>query len=443
MSTHNTTGDRNEQAATTQTSLAAPAARPITGRDVRYATGVALFAWIFSVYDYILFGTLLPEIAKDFGWSSATSTQIATYVSLGTFVVAMGVGPMVDRIGRRRGLIITTVGAALSSGLTGLTPVSVGTGITLGAVWLVLVRAFSGLGYSEQAVNSTYLNELYAAAESNGQSRQKGLMYGLVQAGWPLGVLFAAAMTAVLLPSTGWRGVFLVATFPAVVITLLGKGLRETPQFLELRAGRATAEKGPTLSQLFRSGQRRHTVVLAVAFLLNWVGVQVFAVLGTTVLTEAKGITFTNSLVVLIASNAAAFLGYLTFGAVGDRLGRRRSVIVGWICAALSFTVMLYGASGYLAVLLSYSVGLFFLIGPYAAMLFYISESYRTSLRGTATAFVNAMGPVGAVCGAALFSGLLSAGVPITHSAAICGALAIGLSGVVLLGTHRIHAESD
>jgi MFS family permease len=137
----------------------------------------------------------------------------------------------VDRIGRRSGLIFTTVGAALSSGLTAISP---------WAWWLVVVRFISGLGYSEQAVNSTYLNEMYAAAEQGGERvKSKGLTYSFIQGGWPVGVLFAAAMTAALLPVTGWREIFAIATFPAIVIAILGRRLKETPQFLRMKEVRA------------------------------------------------------------------------------------------------------------------------------------------------------------------------------------------------------------
>jgi MFS transporter, putative metabolite:H+ symporter len=50
-----------------------------------------------------------------------------------------------------------------------------------------------------------------------------------VQGGWPVGVLFAALMSSILLPLVGWRGVFLVATFPAIVIAILGRRLKESP----------------------------------------------------------------------------------------------------------------------------------------------------------------------------------------------------------------------
>jgi MFS transporter, putative metabolite:H+ symporter len=177
---------------------------------------------VFSVYDFILFGTLLPEIRDDFGWSGGFAATVSTLVSVGTFFVALMVGPLIDRLGRRLAMITTTAGAAISSGLTGITVSAIA------PVWMVVVRSASGLGYSEQAVNSTYLNELYAAEEGHGRRANRGFIYSLVRGGWPVGVLFAALMSSLLLPLIGWRGVFLVATFPAIVIAILGRRLKES-----------------------------------------------------------------------------------------------------------------------------------------------------------------------------------------------------------------------
>ncbi|MBH8605794.1 MFS transporter [Thermoactinomyces sp. CICC 10522] len=108
--------------------------------QVTYALICSFLAWMLSVYDFILFGTLLPVIALSFHWSSVTSLQIATWVSVGTFVFSLLVGPMTDYFGRKNSLMLTTFGAALSSGLTAL---------TMNPIYLVVVRSLSGLGYAE------------------------------------------------------------------------------------------------------------------------------------------------------------------------------------------------------------------------------------------------------------------------------------------------------
>src|SRR5215207_6390985 len=182
-------------------------------RELVYPSIIAFLAWVVCVYDYIMFGTLLPKMADDFGWATATSTAIATIVSIGTFFVAIFVGSM----------IITTAGTGLSSLLTGLTP-----GV-FSAIYLSVIRAISGLGYSEQAVNTTYLNELY------GSRKSRGFIYAFIQGGWPIGVLLASAFTALLLASVGWRGVFMLATIPALIVAALGLRLKESPRFLAMQ----------------------------------------------------------------------------------------------------------------------------------------------------------------------------------------------------------------
>ncbi len=84
-----------------------PAARPgaaaekarslITRKDVRYGSLVAFLAWVFAVYDYISFGTLLPKIAGAFGWSTAYSTFIQVFSVLGTAVLLKAHG--IDAVG--------------------------------------------------------------------------------------------------------------------------------------------------------------------------------------------------------------------------------------------------------------------------------------------------------------------------------------------------------
>ncbi|MFZ0215260.1 MAG: MFS transporter [Candidatus Dormiibacterota bacterium] len=350
---------------------------------------------------------------------------------------------MIDYLGRRTALVLTTFGAALSSGLAAL---------TFSPLYLILVRALSGYGYSEQAVNSTYLSELYGA-------NRRGFLYSFVQGGWPIGVLFASAVAAILLPFVGWRGVFAIATFPIIVIAILATRLRESPRFEatketrrlvrlgqvdEAKAFGAThgidTEKARAFSylQLFQAGERSHTIWLGVSFLLNWIGIQIFVVLSTTILVTAKGIPIEYALFILIASNALSYIGYLVHGYVGDRVGRRETIAVGWLLAGISYAVMLVLAHGIVPVLIFYMIGLFFIIGPYSALFGYMGESYPTRSRGTGTAFINAMGPIGAIIGGAALTALLHSGLSLTVAALLGGAVPVFVSGFTLLGARRI-----
>lgn len=415
----------------------------ISPRVIRTTSIVCFLAWVFSVYDFVLFGTLLPKIADEFGWSASYATAVATWVTAGTFVVALAVGPLLDRYGRKPALIITTAGAALASGLTA--------GV-VGALSLIGVRALSGLGYSEEVVNGVYLNEMY------GKEAKRGFRYSLVQSGWPVGALLASAFAAVLLPIVSWRFVFLIATFPVIAILILGRRLFESPSFVALRRSRELRKEGRSveaaklaelydldvsrdeesgLRQLFEPDLRRHTVCLSGAWLLNWMGIQVFSVLGTTVLTDGKGVSFSSALVILILANGAGFLGYLFHGWLGDQIGRRNTIIIGWTLGGLAMSAMLFGPDSAGFVIAMYAIGLFFLLGPYAAMVFYMGESFPARVRGIGSNTAHVMGPLGAIVGSALLTGTISAGMSVATAAFVAGALGIFISGLLMLGARH------
>jgi MFS transporter, putative metabolite:H+ symporter len=421
--------------------------RRVGSRATRKATIIAFFAWLFAVFDYIMFGTLLPQISASFGWDKAMGSLLSTLVSVTTAVIALAVGPITDRIGRRKGMILTVSGAAVASALSSATP---------NAAYLIGVRSLGGLGLAEQAVNATYLTEIYAVTDDEKIKRRRGLIYSLVQGAFPFGVLLASAWVAIFLPVIGWRGCFLLAVFPAVLIALMRRGLRESPQFeleLQLRRlrkqGRAAeaaelarsygVDERPTapLAAIFRGQALRNTLVLGAAWFINAAGMQLFAVLGTTVLTQAKHVSFTNSLVLLIVANAVGYLGGVTHGFLGDRLGRRNVIAFGWIISGILFALMLTVAEGVISVVILYSLGLFFLNGPYAAMLLYMGECYDTTCRATGTGFLNALSQPGSIVAGAIVTAMLASGSTWGHATLLVGAVGTFVSGFVMFGARK------
>lgn len=405
---------------------------------------VCFFAWVISVYDFTLFGTLLPVIADEFGWSAGESTAVATVVQVGVFIVALIVGPIIDRHGRRNALVVLMIGGALASGFTGA---------VMGAFSLVIVRSISGLSMSEEVVNAVYLNEIFHGVKN------RGLRYSIVQGGYPLGALVAAAMSALLLNVIGWRWNFVVAGVFALIIALVATRLPESPTFAAMKEIRRRTATGDTagaaalraqhrfadtdhehvgIKGVFTRELRTHTILLSAAWLLNWIGIQVFSVLGTTVLTQGKNVSFDSALVILIGANAVAFLGYLFHGWVGDRIGRRSTILLGWAIGAVCSFLMLIGPSDAAFVLSFYGLTLFFLTGPYAALLYYMGESFPANVRGVGANVAHVMAPIGAIIGSGLLSMLLFAGVPMQYAAILTGSLGMAASALCMLGTRKV-----
>jgi MFS family permease len=430
--------------------------RPLLSSEIRFGTWIAFFAWVFAVYDFVLFGTLLPKLGAEFGWSLAHQAAVATWIATGTAVVALLIGPLVDRLGRRSGIMFTVGGAAVCSALTAI-------GGAAGSVVLILIRSLSGLGYAEETVNATYLTELYAATDDPRLSRRRGFIYSLVQGGWPVGALLAAALTAILLPLIGWRGCFIFVAVPSLVVALLARRLRESPQFEllhEIRrlresgqegAGRSLASRhhvdyekhaGAGLAAAFRGPALRATLSLGASFLLNWSTIQIFSVLGTTVITNVHHISFRNSLLILILSNLAGYCGYLTHGYFGDRIGRRNIIALGWMLGGVAFTAMLYGPHDIVFVVALYSIGLFFLTGPYSALLFFMGESFPTEIRATGGAIIHCMGPVGAILAGIGATRFLAAGADWQSAAFWFGAVPCFASGLVVLTARHVNPSA-
>lgn len=422
---------------------------PITKATITKVSIVCFIAWVASVYDYTLFGTLLPVIAEDFGWSTAELAAVNTYATIGVFVVSLFIGAILDRLGRKRALIVLMLGGAVASGLTGL---------AMGAASLVIIRAFSGFSMSEEVVNAVYLNEIYRKVKN------RGLMYALVQGGWPVGALVSAGLSALLLPVIGWRWSFAVAGVLSIVVVILASRLPESPTFAAIKEVRRRREAGDIeganelaaehelednahhkggLREVFRPGLRMHTIALALAWFANWVGIQIFSVLGTTVLVQAKGISFDNALIVLVLANGVGFVGYVFHGWIGDKIGRRLTVILGWTIGGIVSLLMLVGPSEVWFIYPMYALTLFFLTGPYAALLYYMGESFPAHVRGMGTNVAHVMAPVGGIAGSALLAVLLTVGVSVGVAAALTGSLFMVLSGVAMLFTRKVAAAKE
>ncbi len=398
-----------------------------TKRETNAAMVLALLAWTVAVFDYGLFGTLLPAMKSDFGWSDSQSYLINTLIAVGTAVVAFGVGPVIDRLGRRRGMQLTIGGTAVASLLTALIPAKLG---AISSAMVIGVRSLGGLGFSEQSVNATYLNEVFSITEDKKKSDHRGFWYGIVQGGWPLGFLLSSALAVLLLERLGWRGMYLVATLPAVVlVVVIGKKLKETPQFqlqndvrrlkaegkseeanaLAAEYGVSHSDTAP-IARLLEPELRRNTIVLSLAWIVNFFGISIFSVLGSSILANAKGVKLSDAFYMLVIINLGAYFGYIFHGWLGDRIGRQRTIVIGWMISGVAFAVMLSSAvSSPAMIVTTYAIGLFFLVGPYAAILFYMGECYPTDCRGTGTVIIGAMSQPGTIIGGFLFTAAAAA----------------------------------
>jgi MFS family permease len=187
----------------------------VNRRYTIYLIVVALAGWSLASYDLNLLVLTIPDIATELKLSSSLVGSLVFFVSAAQFIVTLFVGYGMDTLGRKRMWMICLAAAALFTGMT----------FFVQTFWqLVIIRMLaSAFAQSELAVSITLVNEQVTA-------RRRGLLYSVVQGGWPLGVFLASGVYALFI-GLGWRFVFLLGVLPIIVVLIGRAFIQESDRF--------------------------------------------------------------------------------------------------------------------------------------------------------------------------------------------------------------------
>ena len=344
-------------------------------RDVSKPAWRALFAaqigWMLDAMDFLLFTFALLPIQQEFGLSKQ---QISIPISVALIASAIGgiaFGRIADRIGRVRAMTISillyslaTAGMATSQSLWQL------------VAWRVLV----GLGMGgEWSCGSVLVAETWPA-----KHRAKAM--GIMQSGWAIGALFAAGISALVLERYGWRVLFLIGAAPAAVAFVIRRSVEE-PQVWREREPSATK-----WTDIFAPQYIRRTLLatlVASSVLVAYWGVTSWlpAFLATPVEQGGAGLTVTKSAAWLIVLQVGAFFGYVSFGWIADRIGRRPAFTLFMIAATAVVPVFALGARSALTLLTIGPLVGYFAHGYFSLFGAMLAELFPTRIRATAQGF--------------------------------------------------------
>jgi MFS family permease len=389
-------------------------------RSVPRSAWKALFAaqlgWMLDSMDFLLFTFALRAIQRDFALDSATMGLLTSVALVAAAAGGIVFGRLADRIGRVAAMTLTMV--IYSVATAGMATVS--------APWqLFFWRALVGIGMGgEWSSGSVLVAETWPA-----EHRAKAI--GMMQSAWAVGALVAAGLSALVLEPYGWRVLFLVGVFPAFVAWVIRRTVDEPRIWRESVVTAPPARWGA----IFDRALRRRTIVaslLAGATLIAYWGIFTWlpAYLATPVAQGGAGLTLTRSATWMIVVQVGAFAGYLTFGWIADRLGRRPAFTVFMVCA--SIVVPLYAAAAprpALLLLIGPLVG-FFGHGYFSIFGALLSELYPTSLRGAGQGFCYNAGRL-AAAGAPFAIGYAADAVGLGAALAV-NALFFALAGVLV-----------
>lgn len=292
--------------------------RDVVSTIVRVCVGNCL-----EVYDLLIFGYFATEIGRayfpsDNPYASLLAT-LATFGAgylmrpLGAFVL----GAYIDRVGRRRGLMVTLSLMAVGTLSIALTPGYEVIGI-LSPIIVVVGRLVQGFSAgAEQGGVSVYLSEI--ATPGN-----KGFYVSWQSASTQLSAVLAASLSVFLatvltpeeLSSWGWRIPLFVGCMLVPVLFVLRRSLQETSAF--------EARHRATTSELFTELAANWPVVLMGALVAVMTTVSFYTLNGYTPTfgREVLHLTRSESLAVTFFVACANFVWLPLGGAVTDRLGR-------------------------------------------------------------------------------------------------------------------------
>jgi len=395
---------------------------------------VAWLGWVFDSMDATIYAIVLhpalEELLSGRGGGPVGADEIGWYggIILSIFLAGWAIGGVLfgvlaDYFGRTKTLIATILIYAIFTGMA-----------ALAQDWwhLALYRFLTAFGIGgEWAAGAAIVAEVWPE-----EKRSKAA--GILQSAWAAGFFLAAAVNLAL-KGYGWRVLFLVGIAPALVALLVRLWVKEPERWVQaheqdLRAGGSRIK----LPALFQGDLRRPTMVgSALAFVAvfglwgatNWTPTLIGALpdlRGADKVALAESVSFA-----IMALNLGAVAGYLCFGPLADRFGRRS--VFALMCAGSLVMVPLtfLAPHSYGHVLLLLPLLGFFNNGIFSGFPIYLPELYPTRLRATGAGFCFNAGRVLASIGPFL-TGFLVAGLGTFGRAASAVAL-IYLLGLAVL----------
>jgi MFS family permease len=344
----------------------------------RRALAAASIGWMFDGFDIMVYSLVLTAVVADFGISRTAGGGLGSLTLAASAAGGWFFGRVADRQGRRVGLVSSVLTYSIFTAACGLAQ----------SVWqLAIFRFLLGLGMGGAWTTGA------ALVSESWPDRHRGKAVGLMQSAWAVGYGGAALMSAIVLPRFGWRLMFILGALPSLAALWVHRTVEE-PEIWK----RSQGSRG-SLGQIFKPPYRQITgAVIALSFcaLYAYWAFNFWVPSYLSLPPEQNGVGLgTNAVAaVLIAMNAGGWCGYVFYGYVSDRIGRRRSFVTYLLASAI--LVVAYGSTTSVPALLALGpVVAFFSTGYFSGFGVIIAELYPTNVRATATGFTFNIGRVG------------------------------------------------
>ncbi|MFY8154355.1 MAG: MFS transporter, partial [Hyphomicrobiales bacterium] len=309
---------------------------------------------VFEWYDFYLYGALSAVIAKQFfaGLNETAAFLAALLAFAAGFLVrpfgALVFGRLGDLVGRKYTFLVTITLMGLSTFIVGIVPSYASIGIAAPII-LVGLRVLQGLALGgEYGGAATYVAE-------HAPHGRRGFYTAWIQTTATLGLFLSLLvilgtrtyLTEPVFADWGWRVPFLLSIVLLGVSIWIRMQLSESPAFKKMKA-EGTQSKAP-LSEAF--GQWKNARIALIALLglvagqaVVWYSGQFYALL---FMTKTLRIDEPTANILIAIALALATPGFILFGWLSDKIGRKPIILAGCILAAATYFPVFQGLTHY------------------------------------------------------------------------------------------------
>ena len=344
----------------------------------------AYLGWTLDAFDFFILVFVLKHIAEEFH-TDVPAVAVAIFLTLAMRPVgALIFGLAADRFGRRTTLMVDVLLYSIFEFLTGFS-----TGLTM---FLVLRALFGVAMGGEWGVGASLVMETIP-------EDSRGLVSGILQAGYPSGYLIASIVFFLLFPVIGWRGMFIVGAVPALLVLYIRRNVEESPAFLQ----RQSKPRRPFLTVL------RGNIPLFIWAVLLMTAFNFFShgtqdLYPTFLETQRQYNSYTVGAIAIVY-NIGAIVGGLAFGALSQRWGRRRTIVIASLLAIPVAPLWVYGQGPVMLAIGAFLMQLF-VQGAWGIVPVHLNELSPDEVRGTFPGFAYQLGNLLASGNASIQAGL-------------------------------------
>src|SRR6202522_788792 len=341
-------------------------------RSQKNVVVAAYLGWTLDAFDFFLMVFMFTDIAATFHVDVRNVAEAVFLTLAARRVGAFVCGRLADRFGRKPTLMWNILAFSLLEAASGFAP-------SLRS-FLILRFLFGIAMGGEWGIGSALTFETIP-------TRARGVVSGLLQAGYPSGYFVASIATYFFYDSLGWRYMFLLGIVPAILVFFVRMGVDESPAFLEKRVKKEQSNLFEVVGRNWKIAV--YAIILMTAFNFFSHGSQ--DAYPNLFLKIQHGFDTQMGSLITAVANIGAICGGLFFGFISEKIGRRRAIM---ISALIALPVLPFWAFGSTPLILA--VGAFLMQvsvqGAWGVIPVHLNELSPPEIRATFPGFVYQLG---------------------------------------------------